>query len=169
MKSIVKSMCRVAVCVVALALLVGMGCINLLMFHPEMSKGGYDESTEGYVDIGTNGVKIAATRPVGGLVLEAPFLSAPRVVTRIRILPIDPFPNLKSIKKVKCPILMFHGTDDRVVPYTQGKALFARASEPKQFVSVEGGDHNDFPTVMGLGAYLQTIRDFAEKNSTKEK
>ena len=139
------------------------------MFHPEMRKGGYDESTEGYVDIGTNGVKIAATRPVGGLVLEAPFLSAPRVVTRIRILPIDPFPNLKSIKKVKCPILMFHGTDDRVVPYTQGKALFARASEPKQFVSVEGGDHNDFPTVMGLGAYLQTIRDFAEKNSTKEK
>ena len=26
-----------------------------------------------------------------------------------------------------------------------------------------------FDTVMGLDAYLQTIRDFAEKNSTKEK
>ena len=267
MKSIVKSICRVTACVVALALLVGMGCLNSLMFHPEMSKGGYDESTEGYVDIGTNGVKIAAmvfgpvkgkkailrchgnaedaagslwllkrltecgytvacvdypgfglsdgspdeegcyrnvhrlydwlvekrgfkpediivdgfsigtgsavelaaTRSVGGLVLEAPFLSAPRVVTRIRILPVDPFPNLKNIKKVKCPILLFHGTDDRVVPYSQGKALFARANEPKQFVSVAGGDHNDFPSVMGVEAYLQKIRDFAEKNPTKEK
>ena len=195
LKTVMKSSGRILVCVAVVALLTGMGCINSLMFHPDFCRGGYGESTEGYVDIGTNGVKIAAivlgpergkkailrchgnaedaanslfalrylarrgftvacvdypgyglsdgspdedgcyrnvhclydwliekrgfkpediivdgfsigsgpatelaaTKPVGRLVLEAPFLSAPRVVTRIRILPIDPFPNLKVI------------------------------------------------------------------------
>ena len=30
------------------------------MFHPEFARGGYDEKSPGFVDIGTNGVKIAA-------------------------------------------------------------------------------------------------------------
>ena len=57
-KNLLKSAARVAVTTVALALLIGTLCINMIMFHPV--KGGYDEKTEGYVDIGTNGVKVAA-------------------------------------------------------------------------------------------------------------
>ena len=60
LKTVVKSSVRVLTCVVVVVLLTGIGCVNSLMFHPEMSRGGYGESTEGYVDIGTNGVKIAA-------------------------------------------------------------------------------------------------------------
>ena len=64
--------------------------------------------------IGTGpATELAATRPCGGLILEAPFLSAPRVVTRVRLLPVDPFPNLKRIGDVKCRVLMIHGTGDR--------------------------------------------------------
>ena len=56
--------------------------------------------------IGTGpATELAATRPCGGLILEAPFLSAPRVVTRVRILPIDPFPNLKRIGAVN-PVII---------------------------------------------------------------
>ena len=57
---VVKSVLRILACVAVVALIVGTGCVNSLMFHPEACKGGYGESTEGYVDIGTNGVKIAA-------------------------------------------------------------------------------------------------------------
>jgi len=107
-------------------------------------------------------VELAATRPVGGLILECAFLSAPRVVTHVRLLPIDPFPNLKNIKKVTCPLLQFHGTADGVVPYAHGEKLFALANEPKRFISVRGGNHNDFPMVLGPEAYLREIRSFAD-------
>ena len=260
MKKLAKSVARVCVVVVLLVLVIGIAGINMLMFHPGMVKGGYDATTPGYVDIGTNGVKIAAvvlgpergkkailrchgnaedmmgtlwalgglasqgftvasvdypgyglsdgspdekgcyrnvhrlydwlvetrgfkpediivdgfsigtgpatelasTKPVGGLILEAAFLSAPRAVTRVRLLPIDPFPNLKRIADVKCPLLMIHGTADRVVPYSQGKALYELANEPKRFESIKGGDHNTLVKDIGLGSYLKLIKEFAE-------
>ena len=258
-KKVVKSSVRILACVAVIALIAGTACVNSLMFHPGFCRGGYGESTEGYVDIGTNGVKIAAivlgpergkkailrchgnaedaanslfalrdlarrgftvacvdypgyglsdgtpdeegcyrnvhrlydwlvekrgfkpediivdgfsigsgpatelaaTKSAGGLVLEAPFLSAPRVVTRIRILPIDPFPNLKMIKDVKCPVLVIHGTDDSVIPHGHGKELFELANEPKRFIPVEGANHNDLVFTMGPERYLKAIEGFA--------
>ena len=113
--------------------------------------------------IGTGpAVELAATRPCGGLILEAPFLSAPRVVTRVRILPVDPFPNLKRIGDVKCPVLMIHGTKDSIIPYSQGQALFKLANEPKRFVSVEDGDHNTLVDDMGFDNYYELIKGFVD-------
>ncbi len=113
-------------------------------------------------------VELAAAKPVGGLILEAPFLSAPRVMTKVRILPVEPFPNLKRIGDVKCPVLFFHGTSDRVIPYEHGMALFGLAREPKRFVSIDGGDHNDFPAVIGVDEYLREIRNFADSCGRQE-
>ena len=111
--------------------------------------------------IGTGpAVELASTRPVGGLVLQAAFLSAPRVVTQVRLLPIDPFPSLKRIGQVKCPLLMLHGTADRVVPYDHGKKLFALAREPKRFIAVEGADHNEIADVLEPVVYLRELGDF---------
>ena len=39
-------------------------------------------------------------------------------------------------------MLIIHGTEDKVVPFAQGEALFAQANEPKTFHRVEGGSHN---------------------------
>ena len=41
------------------------------------------------------------------------------------------------------PLLVIHGTADQVVPYSQGSRLFALAREPKQFWTLEGGDHTE--------------------------
>ena len=113
--------------------------------------------------IGTGpATELAATRPCGGLILEAPFLSAPRVVTRVRLLPVDPFPNLKRIGDVKCRVMMIHGTNDRVIPYSQGQALFKLANEPKRFVSVEDGDHNTLVDDMGFDNYFELIKSFVD-------
>ena len=113
--------------------------------------------------IGTGpATELAATRPCGGLILEAPFLSAPRVVTRVRLLPVDPFPNLKRIGDVKCRVLMIHGTSDRVIPYSQGQALFKLANEPKRFVTVDDGDHNTLVDDMGFDEYLALVKEFVD-------
>ncbi|MBR3957689.1 MAG: alpha/beta hydrolase [Kiritimatiellae bacterium] len=113
--------------------------------------------------IGTGpATELAATKPCGGLILEAPFLSAPRVFTRVRLLPVDPFPNLKRIGDVKCRVLMIHGTGDRVIPYSQGQALFKLANEPKRFVTVEDGDHNTLVDDMGFDNYYELIKSFVD-------
>ena len=118
--------------------------------------------------IGTGpATELAATRPCGGLILEAPFLSAPRVVTRVRLLPVDPFPNLKRIGDVKCRVLIIHGTNDGVVPYAQGQALFKLANEPKRFVSVEDGDHNTLVDDMGFDEYLALVKEFVDGAGVK--
>ena len=112
--------------------------------------------------IGTGpAVELAATKPVGGLVLQAPYLSAPRIVTKVRVLPIDPFPNLKRIGDIKCPLIVIHGTDDSIIPFAQGKELFELAPEPKTFVPVEGADHNDLIGVLGLYEYKKLLLKMA--------
>ena len=110
--------------------------------------------------IGTGpATELAATKPVGGLILQAPCLSAPRVVTKVRILPIDPFPNLKRIGKIKCPLTVIHGTEDSIIPFSQGKELFGLAPEPKKFIPVEGADHNDLINVLGLDEYRKLLME----------
>ena len=75
---------------------------------------------------------------------------------------------MKRIGDVKCPVLFFHGTDDCVIPYEHGRALFELAREPKRFVSIDGGDHNNFPAVMGVDEYLREIRNFADSCGRQE-
>lgn len=119
--------------------------------------------------IGTgSATELAATQKVGGLILEAPFLSAPRVVTQVRLLPFDPFPNADRIERgIACPLLIMHGTDDRVVPFAHGKALaeLSRRGEVNQayareFLEVEMAGHGEISHVWGLDAYWKRIIDF---------
>lgn len=105
-------------------------------------------------------VHLAARRPVAGLVLQSPFLSAFRVLTRIPLLPFDRFPNYKDIRRVHCPVLIVHGTRDSVVSPWHGSKLYELANQPKQLLWVEGAGHNDLEMVAGK-KYLETIKDFA--------
>jgi len=41
------------------------------------------------------------------------------------------------------PLLIIHGTADPVIPYSHGQRLFELAHEPKQFWTIEGGDHTE--------------------------
>lgn len=46
-------------------------------------------------------------------------------------------------KLTPIPLLVVHGTLDEVVPFSQGKLLYDRASEPKTLFAVKGGHHGD--------------------------
>ena len=39
------------------------------------------------------------------------------------------------------PLLILHGTQDRMVPYEMGQKLFQAAKGPKTFVTIPDGDH----------------------------
>ena len=111
--------------------------------------------------IGTGvATELAASREVGGLWLEAAYLSAPRVVTRVRLLPIDPFPNYERIKDVKCPVVMLHGTADSIIPYSHGRKLYDIAPKPKWFIPVDDAGHTDFIDRMGRSRYEEILLSF---------
>jgi fermentation-respiration switch protein FrsA (DUF1100 family) len=105
-------------------------------------------------------VDLAARRPVGGLVLESAFVSTFRVLTRVPLLPFDRFRNLDKIGRVRCPVLVMHGTEDTIVPAWHGRALYEAAPGPKRALWVEGAGHNDFMLVAGA-RYGRALRDFA--------
>ncbi|MEX0893799.1 MAG: alpha/beta hydrolase [Gemmatimonadota bacterium] len=102
---------------------------------------------------------LATREPVGGVILEGTFLTPFRVVTRLPLLPFDHFRNDRLIGNVDCPVLVIHGTRDRVVPFSHGRALYLRAPEPKRHLWVEGAGHNDLTLVAGA-AYEEAVREF---------
>ena len=45
-------------------------------------------------------------------------------------------------------VIYIHGPmdADRIIPFELGRKLFDAANEPKQFVAVRGGGHNNLPS-----------------------
>lgn len=105
-------------------------------------------------------VYLAARRPAAGLVLQSPFLSAYRVLTRFPLLPLDKFPNYRRISHVHCPVLIVHGSADTVIGLWQGRRLFELANKPKDLVILESANHNDVG-VIGREVYLRALISFA--------
>lgn len=111
--------------------------------------------------IGTGiAVELASSKTVAGLWLEAPYLSAPRIVTRMRLLYVDSFPCHSRIAKINCPVVIVHGTKDRVIPFSQGRALYDLAKDPKILLPIPGAGHADFAEVYGMVGYLGLLREF---------
>ena len=93
------------------------------------------------------GIALAAERPVGALILDAPFTSAAELgasvypFVPVRWLMKDTFHSDRRIAQVKAPILVLHGERDGIVPIGFGERLFALAPEPKRFVRFASGGH----------------------------
>jgi alpha-beta hydrolase superfamily lysophospholipase len=114
---------------------------------------------------GSLAVGIAAEKPVGGLILQSAFTSAYRVVTHVPIFPFDKFKNLDKIDKINCPVLIMHGSKDRIIKPWHGKALYKAATEPKSYLMVEGIGHNDDMATAAWDQYWQAIEELTEKIS----
>lgn len=93
-------------------------------------------------------IQLAAQRPVAALALEAPYTATVDIASDtywwlpVRLLMKDQFRSRDFIGRVKAPLLIQHGDADTIVPFAQGRALFAMANEPKQFVTVPGEGHD---------------------------
>ncbi|MBW7963762.1 alpha/beta hydrolase [Bradyrhizobium sp. BR 10261] len=94
-------------------------------------------------------VAIASEHPVRKLILEAPYSSIADVAAAqfrfvpVRLLIRDPLHSDTRIARVTVPLLVVHGAQDQTIPIAFGEKLFALAHEPKQFVRVPAGGHDD--------------------------
>jgi fermentation-respiration switch protein FrsA (DUF1100 family) len=106
----------------------------------------------------------AAHRPVAGLIVESPFTNAaamakhhygllPRFLLRLSL------DNVANVRRVHCPILLFHGDADRLVPTAMGMAVAAAAAGPVEVVLIHGAGHNDTYDIGGR-AYRDKMWQF---------
>ncbi|WP_027532465.1 alpha/beta hydrolase [Bradyrhizobium sp. WSM3983] len=108
-------------------------------------------------------VAIASEHEIGKLVLEAPYTSIADVVAPrywfapVRLLMRDPFHSDRRIAHVTAPLLIMHGTNDPVIPFALGERLFALAHEPKRFVRIPGGGHDDLASFGAIEIARQFI------------
>jgi fermentation-respiration switch protein FrsA (DUF1100 family) len=107
-------------------------------------------------------VALGAEKPVGRMVLEAPFTSAADVAAGVypfvpvRLLMKDQFRSDERVGRVKAPILVMHGERDRVVPFQLAERLYDMIRGPKRFVRFPQGGHE------GLDAHgaIAEVRKF---------
>ena len=85
---------------------------------------------------------MASKHPNNPLILAATFASAIQVVLPFS-LPGDRFPNAKILSSQPIPVLIFHGTADKVIPFRNGRKNYDSAIGRKKLIPVPGADHND--------------------------
>src|SRR5579862_460046 len=104
--------------------------------------------------------QLASVRDCRYLVLETPCYSLASLVTHY--FPIYPvsrmlhyrFPNYEYLLKVTAPVVIFHGTDDGIVPYSNAARLKASLKAGDEFITIPGGSHND---LAGFPIYRHTL------------
>jgi len=96
-------------------------------------------------------VQLAAKIDVAAVVLESPYSSIAAVAKKtywfvpVDLILKDKFDSAKYAAKISAPVLVFHGTADDVVPFSEGKKLFDLITAPKKFIEVQGAKHLGFP------------------------
>ncbi|KAL0550524.1 hypothetical protein IC582_015046 [Cucumis melo] len=77
-----------------------------------------------------------------GVVLHSAILSGLRVLCHVKFtFCFDIYKNINKIKKVKCPVLVIHGTEDDVVNWLHGNGLWKMSREPYDPLWIKGGGH----------------------------
>ena len=95
----------------------------------------------------TVAIETAQDKNIAGLILSTPLTSAKDIVKSsgfgwISSLAGNALDNLSKLDNLRAPLLVVHGTDDQITPYTMGVEIFEAATVQKQLITIEGGDHN---------------------------
>ncbi len=139
----------------------------LAAYDAAMARFGADRLVGYGESLGTGVVlRLAASKPLRAVILEAPYMSTAAVAQQIypyvpvALLMHDQFRSDLAIGKVRGPVLFLHGVRDTVIPYSQGEALFALASAPKRFVRFPEGNHGN---LVSQGAVPEIRRFLADQ------
>lgn len=105
---------------------------------------------------------VAAERPPAALILQSTFTSIWDVAKRWgapRALILDHFDSLKLVSTLDRPMLIVHGTQDRLIPVKHAHALHAAA--PRSKLLLYEADHNDCPP--DWSDYTRQVKTFLQE------
>lgn len=114
--------------------------------------------------IGTGmAVKVSADNNPKTLILESPYYNIYDIAKTIApFLPLKlmlkyRFKSNENILKVKAPIYILHGKQDRVIPFESGKKLFKLVENKAAFIEFEIGTHSNLATFRAYGKMLDKV------------
>jgi len=106
---------------------------------------------------------LATQHTPAGLIVESSFTSAPDMARAL--LPLLPrwlcrfrYNSIGRIGQIACPVLIVHSSEDDLVPFEQGRALYEAAPQPKTFVEIHGGHNEGF--LESIDIYRPAIETF---------
>ncbi|XP_029939378.1 alpha/beta hydrolase domain-containing protein 17A [Salarias fasciatus] len=104
-------------------------------------------------------VDLASRYECAAVVLHSPLTSGMRVAfpETKKTYCFDAFPNIEKVSKITSPVLIIHGTEDEVIDFSHGLALFERCPKAVEPLWVEGAGHNDIEL---YSQYLERLRRF---------
>lgn len=106
------------------------------------------------------------------IILNSTFSSMPETVVwhyplfPFQFLLLDRWPSIDRIPNVNAPVVIFHGSNDEMVPVQQGRAL-ARAARQANFIEISDGTHNEIP-MMQLRAELKSLLEKLSQKTHNE-
>jgi fermentation-respiration switch protein FrsA (DUF1100 family) len=112
---------------------------------------------------------LAVRHPPAALIIYASFTSVQDMAQQLypifpaRLLARYRYDTRSSLANVNRPVLIMHSSEDEIIPFSHGKALFEAAHEPKRLLTLAGG-HNDALLVSrdvyarGVGEFLAAVQ-----------
>jgi hypothetical protein len=119
-------------------------------------------------------LQLALEEPPAGLVLESAFTSVagmgrhhqPLTYALLGWWAVSArYDNLAKIGGLRCPLLLFQGENDTIVPSKMARQLLEKAPAPKSLHLIPGADHND-TYQMGGNLYWQQWQTFLDGLAT---
>jgi len=106
-----------------------------------------------------------------GIFFESGFASLYNMMTRlfrvdgpeITVEGLKEWSNDTKIAKIKKPVLILHGTNDWIVPISEGELIHETLPEDTEvkMVAIKGAGHNDI--LMFIDKYVQALKEFIQK------
>ena len=119
----------------------GIAPEHIILYGESLGSGVATHTAKAMADAGT---------PAGGLVLEAGYTSVARRAQELYpfipayYLARDKYHSIGKIGGIGCPLLLFHGAKDTVIPIHHGRSMLDNAPEPKRGVFFDEVDHTAF-------------------------
>ncbi len=107
--------------------------------------------------------QLASVRDCKSLVLETPYYSMTSLAGRFFwMYPLDKMihyklPTNEFLQKVTAPVVIFHGTSDNIIPYSNAEELKKELKPGDEFITLEGGTHNSLNGFKQMQQKLDSI------------
>lgn len=122
----------------------GAIAIDLAVHHPEAAGLIAESNFTSMVDMGQQ---------------QYPFLPAEQLLNQR-------FDSIGKIGSLKMPLLLIHGTWDKLIPYQMSQRLFDSAPQPKFIKLIEGGEHSNDAIIAPL-EYRAAVGEFVQRFTSK--
>tara|TARA_B100000575_G_scaffold238347_1_gene200660 strand:+ start:1583 stop:2389 length:807 start_codon:yes stop_codon:yes gene_type:complete len=92
-------------------------------------------------------VDLASKNKFAGIILESPFTSMTRLAQKyypifpVKIILKDKFDSINKIQKINSPLLVMHGEEDTIVPFSMGVEIFEKSNTQKSKYFIKNDDH----------------------------